>query len=448
MKKKIDNDTIIEKAKEDNVLFVLLQFTDINGSIKSVTIPVHKLPEALEKGIWFDGSSIDGFTRICESDMYLKPDPDTYSLLPWEPKDKAAARFLCDVFMPDGSPFEGDPRYILKRAVKEAEQLGYICNIGPELEFFLFKPREDHHIEPSPHDIGSYFDFSRDLASNVRRDIIIALEKMGLEIEMSHHEVAAGQHEIDFKYGPALRTADNAVTFKQAVKSIAHQHGIYATFMPKPIFGTNGSGMHCHQSLCDIKTGDNLFYDSTDEYKLSKLARQFVAGQLLHIKSMISILAPNVNSYKRLVPGFEAPVYICWGQKNRSALIRIPRYSPGREQATRAELRCPDPSNNPYMAFAVMIAAGLDGIKNDVQIPDPVDGNVYEFDSKQLANENIEALPGSLEEAVKELKKSDLMKKALGPHTYDIFIKAKELEWNEYKTQVTSWEHKKYFETT
>ena len=448
MKKKIDNDTIIEKAKEDNVLFVLLQFTDINGAIKSVTIPIHKLPEALEKGIWFDGSSIDGFTRICESDMYLKPDPDTYSLLPWESKDKAAARFLCDVFMPDGSPFEGDPRYILRRAVKEAEQLGYICNIGPELEFFLFKPRENHHIEPIPHDIGSYFDFSRDLASNVRRDIIIAFEKMGLEIEMSHHEVAAGQHEIDFKYGPALRTADNAVTVKQAVKSIAHQHGIYATFMPKPIFGINGSGMHCHQSLCDVKTGDNLFYDSTDEYKISKLARQFVAGQLQHIKSMISILAPNVNSYKRLVPGFEAPVYICWGQKNRSALIRIPRYSPGREQATRAELRCPDPSNNPYMAFAVMIMAGLDGIKNDIKIPDPVDENVYEFDSKDLAQRKIEALPGSLEEAIKELKKSDLMREALGPHTYDIFIKAKELEWDEYKTQVTTWEHKKYFEIT
>lgn len=448
MKKEIDNDTLVRNAKEENVLFVLLQFTDINGIIKSVTIPIHKLPEALEKGIWFDGSSIDGFTRICESDMYLKPDPNTFRILPWEPADKVAARLFCDVFMPDGSPFDGDPRYILKRAIKEAEELGFNYNVGPELEFFLFKPKEDHNIEPIPHDIGGYFDFHRDLASSVRRDIIIALEKMGLVIEMSHHEVAAGQHEIDFKYETALKTADNAITLKQAVKSIAHKHALYATFMPKPIFGTSGSGMHCHQSLCDIKTGDNLFYDSEDDYKISKLAKQFVAGQLKHIKPMMSVLAPTINSYKRLVPGYEAPVYICWGQKNRSALIRIPRYSPGRENSTRAELRCPDPSGNPYMVLAVMLKAGLDGIKNNVPIPDPVEENVYEFDGLQLSNRNIDSLPASLEEAVKELKNSELMKTALGSHTYEIFVKAKEAECSEYNQQVSDWEHKKYFEIT
>ena len=446
MKKAIDNDTLVRNAKEENVLFVLLQFTDINGIIKSVTIPVHKLPEALEKGIWFDGSSIDGFTRICESDMYLKPDPNTFRILPWEPAHKVAARLFCDVFMPDGSPFNGDPRYILKRAIKEAEELGYKYNVGPELEFFLFKPKEDHHIEPIPHDIGGYFDFHRDLASSVRRDIIIALEKMGLVIEMSHHEVAAGQHEIDFKYETALKTADNAITLKQAVKSIAHKHELYATFMPKPIFGASGSGMHCHQSLCDIKTGNNMFYDSKDDYKISKLAKQFVAGQLKHIKPMMSVLAPTINSYKRLVPGYEAPVYICWGQKNRSALIRIPRYSPGRESSTRAELRCPDPSGNPYMALAVMLMAGLDGIKNDVPIPEPVEENVYEFDGSQLSNRNIDSLPASLEEALKELKNSELMKNTLGPHTYEIFVKAKEAECSEYNQQVSDWEHKKYFE--
>lgn len=444
-----DCDAIIKKAEDDNILFIMLQFTDINGAIKSVTLPRHKLSEALDKGIWFDGSSIDGFTRICESDMYLKPDPETFAVLPWEPKERGTARLFCNVFMPDGSPFEGDPRYILKRAIKDAKDLGYSYNVGPELEFFLFKPREDHQIEPIPHDVGGYFDFSpRDLASSVRKDIVVALEEMGLVIEMSHHEVAGGQHEIDFKYETALKTADNAVTFKQAVKSIAHQRGLYATFMPKPIFGTNGSGMHCHQSLCDIDTGDNLFYDANDEYKISKLARQFVAGQLHHIKPMMSVLAPTVNSYKRLVPGYEAPVYICWGQKNRSALIRIPRYSPGREHSTRAELRCPDPSSNPYLALAVMLQAGMDGIKNDTPTPPPVDENVYEFDGLQLSNKNIDYLPGSLDEAITELKMSDLMEAALGPHTYEVFIKAKKAEWNEYRMQVSEWEMSKYFETT
>ena len=440
--------SIINRAKEDDVQFVQLQFTDINGNIKAVTIPAERFPESIEKGIWFDGSSIEGFTRICESDMYLKPDISTYALLPWE-TEAHTARLFCDVHMPDGSPFEGDPRYILKRALKNARALNYEYNVGPELEFFLFKPKSDGQIVPTPHDVGSYFDFSpRDLAGNVRRDIIFTLEKMGLSVEMSHHEVAPGQHEIDFKYAEALRTAENALTFKQVVKSIAHKHDLYATFMPKPIFGICGSGMHCHQSFFDITTRKNAFFDPGDEYKLSKVARQFIAGQLHHIRALSAVLSPTVNSYKRLVPGYEAPVYICWGQKNRSALIRIPRFSPGREQGTRAELRCPDPSNNPYLALAVMLEAGLDGIKNNMATPNPVEENVYEFNKDELAYRNIATLPGSLGEAIAEMEKSKLVERALGSHTYQIYLHSKIAELDEYRIQVTDWEHKKYFETT
>jgi len=436
-----------DKAEEDGVKFVQLQFTDIHGSIKSVTIPIHKLAESLEKGTWFDGSSIEGFTRIAESDMYLKPDPETYALLPWE-GDKVC-RFICDVYMPDGKPFEGDPRYILKRASAEAEELGYDYMVGPELEFFLFKPASDGKIVPDPHDVAGYFDFSpRDLAEDVRREIVLALESMGMEVEMSHHEVAAGQHEIDFKYGKALTQADRAITFKLAVKSIAAKHGLYATFMPKPIFGINGSGMHVHQSLFDIKSGKNAFFDAADKYKLSKVAKGFIAGQLRHIRELSAVTAPIVNSYKRLVPGYEAPVYICWAQRNRSALIRIPRYSPGREQATRAELRCPDPSCNPYMAFAVMLKAGLVGVKAGMEPPAPVEEDVYEFDEAALLKHNIATLPGSLGEALAELKKSKLMKEALGEHTYPIYIAAKTAEYDEFRLRVTPWEIEKYLETT
>jgi len=438
---------VLEKAKQDNVKFIQLQFTDIHGIIKSVTIPKEKLEESLEKGTWFDGSSIEGFTRICESDMYLKPDPETYALLPWENSERPTARFICDVYMPDGKPFEGDPRYILKKVMKEAEDLGYEYNVGPELEFFLFKPKESGEILPVTHDIAGYFDFSpRDLAADVRKEIIYALELLGLEVEMSHHEVAPGQHEIDFKYGNALKTADNAITFKHAVKSIANKHGLYATFMPKPLFGVNGSGMHVHQSLFNIKTKKNVFFDETDKYKLSSVAKNFIAGQLTHVKGFCAITAPTVNSYKRLVPGYEAPVYICWARVNRSALIRIPRYSPGREQATRAELRCPDPSCNPYLAFAVMLKAGIDGIKRKPEPPEPVEEDVYEFNETKLMDMGIETLPGSLSEAITELKKDKVIQEALGPHTCQTYIKAKEAEWNEYRTQVTKWEHDKYFE--
>ncbi len=441
------NKKALDKAEEDGVKFVQLQFTDLHGSIKAVTIPMHKLAESLEKGTWFDGSSIEGFTRIAESDMYLKPDPETYAVLPWE--EPKTARFICDVYTPDGKPFEGDPRYILRKALKEAEELGFEYMVGPELEFFLFKPREAGEVIPVPHDAAGYFDFSpRDLAGDVRRDVVLVLESMGMEVEMSHHEVAPGQHEIDFKYGYALKQADRAITFKHVVKSIANKHGIYATFMPKPIFGINGSGMHVHQSLFDIKTGKNAFFDANDSYKLSKIAKSFIAGQLKHVKAMAAVVAPKVNSYKRLVPGFEAPVYICWAQINRSALIRIPRYSPGREQATRAELRCPDPSCNPYLAFAVMLKAGLDGIKQKLEPPKPVEEDVYEFDEASLKTHNIDTLPGSLGEAMEALKKDKMIQEALGSHTYPIYIAAKKAEFDEFRLQVTKWELDKYFETT
>ncbi|MFQ5963061.1 MAG: glutamine synthetase family protein [Candidatus Scalinduaceae bacterium] len=449
MTKKSTKDQTASRIKKDNVKFIQLQFTDITGSIKSVTIPTHKLSEALNKGLWFDGSSIEGFTRIFESDMFLKPEPETYILLPWEPKESPTARFICDVFTPDGKPFEGDPRFILKRACNDARAMGLEYNVGTELEFFLFKPSIDSGVEPIPHDVGGYFDFSpRDLAGQVRNEIVTALESMGLEVELSHHEVAPGQHEIDFRFSDAISTADNAITLKLAVKSIAHKHGLYATFMPKPIYGINGSGMHCHQSLFNLKNRKNAFYSSKNEYRLSDVARNFIAGQLKHIREMISILAPTVNSYKRLVPGFEAPVYICWGQKNRSSLIRIPRYSKGREQSTRAELRCPDPSGNPYLAFAVMLESGLEGMRKKMKIPPPVEENVYEFDFNRLSKLGIDTLPDSLGEATQELKNSKLMEKALGPHTYKTYINAKTIEWNEYRTQVTEWEHKKYFEVT
>lgn len=436
---------VLDDVKQNDVKFVKLQFTDISGMVKSVAIPVEQLEESLDKGTWFDGSSIEGFARICESDMYLKPDPSTFAVLPWRPKEKATARIIADVHRPDGKPFEGDPRYILKRAVEEAEKEGFMYNTGPELEFFLFKTDESK-ISPVPHDVAGYFDFSpRDLASDVRRDVILALEALGMHVEMSHHEVAPGQHEIDFRYGEALRTADNAVTFKYTVKAIANIHDLYATFMPKPIFGQNGSGMHVHQSLFN-KEGENIFFDSGDKYKLSETAYGFIAGQLEHVRAMSAVLAPTVNSYKRLVPGYEAPVYVCWGQRNRSALIRVPRYSVGREKSTRAELRCPDPSCNPYLAFAVMLRAGLEGVKKKMKPPEPVEEDVYGFDDAKLASRGIDTLPASLDEAIQEFGKNKLMEEALGKHTYERYLEAKKAEWDEYRIQVTDWELDRYLE--
>jgi glutamine synthetase len=443
----MDHKDVVEKAKADGVQFISLQFSDIQGTIKSITIPVGGLEEALDRGIWFDGSSIEGFARIYESDMVLKPDPTTYRVLPWSIPERRRARIICDLFRPDGTPFAGDPRTVLRRVLTRAEDRGLLFNTGPELEFFLFKKDGEFPTQPVPHDVGGYFDFSpRDEAQQVRSDIILSLEKMGMEVEASHHEVASGQHEIDFRYGDALSSADNAVTFKYTVKAIAATYGLYATFMPKPIFGINGSGMHTHQSMFD-EAGNNLFYDPDDEYRLSKLAYSFIAGQLIHAKALAAIVAPTVNSYKRLVPGYEAPAYICWAQINRSALIRIPRYSPGRESSTRAELRCPDPSCNPYLAFAVMLAAGLDGIEKGMTAPPPVNEDVYDFDEDDLRERSIGVLPGTLGEALRALSDDAVIRDALGEHVYEAFLRAKQAEWDDYRIRITEWELQRYLET-
>ncbi|MCX5750398.1 MAG: type I glutamate--ammonia ligase [Candidatus Saganbacteria bacterium] len=437
---------VLAKAKSDGIKFVLLQFTDILGAMKTVTVPFDRLADILEKGIWFDGSSIQGFVRICESDMILRPDPLTYQVIPWKSEGKKSARFICDVHTPDGEPFEGDPRGTLKKALAEAGKMGYIFNTGPEVEFYLFK-KEDGKITTVPHDIGGYFDYpAKDLASEVREDIIFALEAMGMIPEMSHHECGPGQHEIDVKYSDALSSADNTLTLKYVIKSIASQHGLYASFMPKPLFGQAGSGMHVHQSLFD-KKGKNAFFDAKDKYKLSQTAYQFLASQLSHARALTAIVAPTINSYKRLVSGYEAPVYICWAQINRSALIRIPRYSPGREQSTRIELRCPDPSCNPYLAFAAMLAVGLDGIKKGMKPPKPVEEDVYELTEVELKERSIETLPFSIKRAIEELKKDEVIKTALGKHTFEQFYKAKLSDFDNYRMQITPWELDKYLET-
>ncbi len=436
---------VLAKAKSDKIKFIFLQFTDILGMIKSVTVPVERLSDILDKGIWFDGSSIQGFVRICESDMILVPDPNTYQIIPWKVEGKESARFICDVHTPEGEPFEGDPRSILKRAVAEAGKLGFAFYTGPEVEFYLMK-KDDGRITTTPHDIGGYFDYpAKDLASDVREDIIFALEKMGMVPEMSHHECGPGQHEIDVKYSDALSSADNTITLKYVIKSIASDHGLYASFMPKPLYKQAGSGMHVHQSL--FKGEKNAFFDAKDKYKLSEIAYNFMAGELFHAKALTSILAPTVNSYKRLVSGYEAPVYICWAQINRSALIRIPRYSPGREQSTRLELRCPDPSCNPYLAFAVMLYAGLDGIKRGMKPPKPVEEDVYEFDQAKLNEYKIDMLPFSIARAVEELKKDEVVKQALGKHAFEHFVAAKAAEFDDYRMQITPWEIDKYLET-
>jgi glutamine synthetase len=441
----MENEKVLDQVKKDNVKFIQLQFTDILGIVKSLTIPVQHLPDSLKYGTWFDGSSIEGFARIAESDMFLKPDVSTYSVMPWlSSEDGNTARFICDVYKPDGKPFEGDPRFILKKIIAEAKEMGFEYNTGPELEFFLFK--RENGIKALPHDSGGYFDLTTDEAYEIRRDMTIALEKFGIDVEASHHEVALGQHEIDFRYGDALKTADNAITFRFVLKAIAQKHDLHVTFMPKPIAGINGSGMHVHQSLFGIKTGENAFFDDSDKYKLSKTAYNFIAGQLNHVKAMSAVISPTVNSYKRLVPGYEAPVYISWARTNRSALIRIPRYSEGKSQSTRAELRCPDPSCNVYLAFAVMLKAGLDGIKNDITPPDPVEEDVYHFDAAKLKEKNIDMLPYSLWQALKELKADKLIQEALGEHMYKRYIEAKTAEWDEFRLHVSDWELDKYLE--
>ncbi len=431
---------IIDKVKREKVEFIDLMFFDLSGRLKSVTISPRELVECLDNGKWFDGSSIEGFTRIHESDMMLIPDPSTYILLPWPRDEKNAARMICDVHDPDKNPFVGDPRYILKRVQEKAKEKGYFYYVGPEIEFFLFRSKENRTY----HDTAGYFDFSpRDLATDIRAVMTSTLEKLGINVEMSHHECAPSQHEIDIEYSDALKSADNIMVLKQAIKTVASSRGLHATFMPKPIFGVNGSGMHTHQSLLG-KDGELLFYDKEDEYKLSRLAYYFMGGQLEHIREMAAILCPTVNSYKRLVRGYEAPVYICWAQRNRSALIRVPRYSEGREKSTRLELRCPDPSCNPYLAFAVMLATGLEGINEKVEPPSPVEEDVYGFDNGKLAKFYIKTLPVDLGEAIEEFEKSKFMKETLGEHVFNKYINIKKTEWNEYQKSVTDWELNRY----
>jgi glutamine synthetase len=448
-REEVDGAEKIEAASESGIRFVQLQFTDIIGAVKAVTIPIHQLEGSVRHGTWFDGSSIEGFTRIAESDQYLMPDMATFSEIPWQKASgpRGTARVICDVFTPNGEPFVGDPRGVLRRQVDRAKKLGYIVNTGPELEFFLFRRGEDGGIEPLPHDQAGYFDFSTDLAGEIRQDMVDALEAFGIRVEAAHHEVAEGQHEIDFEYSDALRTADNAITFKFALKAIAQQHGLYATFMPKPIHGINGSGMHTHQSLWSIADSRNAFADPDNKYGLSDVARSYMAGILAHARGMIAILAPLVNSYKRLVPGYEAPTYLTWGRTNRSALIRVPKVSPGKSiEGTRVEVRCPDPSSNTYLAFAAMIAAGLDGVERGLTLGDPVEESLFEMDAATIASKGIRELPGTLGEAIDELEKDSVVAEALGDHVMSHYVEAKRAEWDEYRTQVSDWEVERYLE--
>ena len=431
---------ILAMVEENGVKFIRLQFTDILGTLKNVAITDRQLEKALNNQCMFDGSSINGFVRVEESDMYLRPDLDTFVIFPWRPQQGKVARLICDVYMPDGTPFEGDPRYILKKAINKAEAMGYTMNVGPECEFFLFEVDNDGNPTLKTNDKGSYFDLGpRDLGENARRDMTLALEDMGFEIETSHHEVAAGQNEIDFKYADALVTADNVTTFKYVVKSIAQRHGLYATFMPKPLHGVNGSGMHVNISL--IKDGKNAFYNEEDQLGLSSVAYNFIAGVLKHIKEICPITNPLVNSYKRLVPDYEAPVYIAWSAKNRSPLIRVPS---ARGEGTRIEFRSPDPSSNPYLVLACLLLAGLEGIKDNLEPPKCIDRNIFNLSREERKRENIENLPESLHEAIAYMQKSDLVKEALGKNTFEYYIKAKEVEWDNYRTQVHQWEINSY----
>ncbi len=445
----MDVKDLLSRIKADQVQFLSLQFTDVTGAVKSLDIPISRVEEAVGEGVWFDGSSVEGFARIQESDMRLMPDLDTYAVLPWSPLESRRARIFCDIYLPDGSPFLGDPRGILKQILKRIEVRGWKFNVGPEPEFFLFKRNGPVSIHPVPHDVGGYFDFSAtDEAVRVRTQLMAALGTMGLVVEMGHHEVARGQHEIDFEYANALKAADNILTLKYTVKAIAAQHDLIASFMPKPIFGINGSGMHCHQSLFD-EQGNNLFFDAKDQYNLSKLAYGFIAGQLEHARALSAVVAPTVNSYKRLVPGYEAPVYVGWAQINRSALIRTPLYAPGREKSIRAELRCPDPSANPYLALTVMLAAALDGIERELSAPDPLNEiNVYHLTREERQEKSIAELPGSLAEALQVLDTDAILKDALGQVIYESFQRAKWAEVEEYRTRVTDWEVSRYLETT
>ncbi len=433
------NEDVLKSIEENQVRFLRLQFVDIGGMVKNVGIPVTQAEKALTSGIAFDGSSIEGFVRIEESDMILKPDINTYMILPWDVCGGKVARIICDVHRPDGKPFEGDPRYVLKRAIEEAKKLGFTMNNGPELEFFLFK-KENGAATVQPHDFGGYFDFPpTDQAEDIRQKIVNDLENMGFNIEASHHEVSIGQHEIDFKYADALTTADNVITFKFVTKTIAAMNNLHASFMPKPIFGINGSGMHTNISL--FKGGKNAFYDESKDLQVSDTLRYFVGGLKKHVKSFTAVTNPIVNSYKRIVPGYEAPVYIAWSGANRSSMIRIPA---ARGMSTRVELRSPDPSCNPYLSFAVILMAGLDGVKNKIDPGEPTTLNLFHLDEEERKKHGIESLPGSLKEALDNMETDSIVRNALGEHVYADFMRLGRAEWDAYRISVHDWEINRY----
>jgi glutamine synthetase len=431
---------VLRQAEEKNVEFIRLQFTDILGVLKSFAITKGELEDALDGGMGFDGSSITGFNAIEESDMIAMPDPSTFQIVPWSPREAPTARMFCDVLTPDGDPYVGDPRYVLKRALERAGEMGFdnfYC--GPELEFFYFKDS----VGTEPLDYGGYFDLTTlDAATTLRRETVFALQNLGIDVEYSHHEVGHSQHEIDLRFDDALTMADKVMTYKTTVKEIATQHGVYATFMPKPLQGQNGSGMHTHQSLFN---GDrNAFFDADDQYFLSDTAKSFIAGQLRHARELSVVFAQYVNSYKRLVPGYEAPVYIAWSRRNRSALVRVPLYHPGQEKATRMELRCPDPAANIYLVFAALLHAGLEGIEKGYELPEPMERNLYNLSHEERQKMGIESLPADLGEAIKEAENSEVLEKALGEHCFGRLLDVKREEWEEYRVQVTPYEIAKY----
>ncbi len=431
---------VLKRINDEGVEFILLWFTDIEGHLKSFAVTPSEIEDALDDGMGFDGSSITGFNAIEESDMVAIPDPTTFQLMPWREGETKVGRMICDVVTPDGRPYEGDPRYVLRRALERMAELGFdTFNVGPELEYFLFK--DDKGTETL--DEGGYFAMTTlDAATELRQETVRALHSMGIPIEYVHHEVGPSQHEIDMRFAPALEMADGTITYRLIVKEIAKKSGFHATFMPKPIFGENGSGMHTHQSL--FKDGRNAFFDEGDQWHLSAVGKGFIAGQLRHAREIAAVFAQWVNSYKRLVPGFEAPVYVAWSRRNRSALIRIPLYKPGAEQATRAEIRCPDPACNPYLTFAALLHAGLDGIEHGYDLPEPMETNLYHLTPQQREERGIVALPETLGEAIDALSHSELARKALGPHIFDRYVELKRKEWDEYRVQLTQWELDRY----
>ncbi|MFP3927419.1 MAG: type I glutamate--ammonia ligase [Desulfobacteraceae bacterium] len=432
-------DDVRSAVERYQVSFIQFWFTDVLGVLKSFAITPSELEEGMTEGMGFDGSSVEGFARIQESDMIAKPDPATFQLVPWRNGERPVARMFCDILNPDGSPYEGDPRYVLKRLLERTAEKGYTFYLGPELEYFYFKDDQGTEIL----DKGGYFD-SRvmDMGSDLRRDTIFALQSIGIDVEYSHHEVAPSQHEIDLRYDEGLRMADKTMTYRLIVKEIARQRGVYATFMPKPMFGVNGSGMHVHQSLFQ---GDrNAFYDPDDRYQLSELGKHYIAGVLRHAPEITAVTNQWVNSYKRLVPGYEAPVYVSWARRNRSTMIRVPMYKPGKEKATRMEFRSPDPACNPYLAFAVMLGAGLEGIEKKYELPPPIEEDIFEMNPAERKTHGITDLPGNLYAAILEAERSDLVKKVLGEHIFNKFIENKKIEWDYYRTHVSQFELDRY----